>query len=38
MVAFIKRRKDFKTYAAAEVVSWDAPLASIENDVGTIVL
>ena len=38
MVAFIKRRKDFKTYAAAEVVRWDAPLASIENDVGTIVL
>lgn len=38
MVAFIKRRKDFRTYAAAEVVSWDAPLASIENDVGTIVL
>ena len=38
MVAFIKRRKDFRTYAAAEVVSWDAPLASIEDDVGTIVL
>ena len=38
MVAFIKRRKDFKTYASAEVVSWDAPLASIEDDVGTIVL
>jgi len=38
MVAFIKRRKDFRTYTAAEVVSWDAPLASIENDVGTIVL
>ena len=38
MVAFIKRRKDFRTYASAEVVSWDAPLASIEDDVGTIVL
>jgi len=38
MVAFIKRRKDFRTYAAAEVVSWDVPLASIADDVGTIVL
>lgn len=38
MVAFIKRRKDFRTYASAEVVCWDAPLASIEDDVGTIVL
>jgi len=38
MVAFIKRRKDFRTYASAEVVSWNVPLASIENDVGTIVL
>ena len=38
MVAFIKRRKDFKTYASAEVVSWDAPLASIEDDVGNIIL
>ena len=38
MVAFIKRRKDFKTYASADVVSYDVPLASIEDDVGTIVL
>lgn len=38
MVAFIKRRKDFKTYASAEVVSYDMPLASIADDVGTIVL
>ena len=38
MVAFIKRRKDFKTYASAEVVSYDVPLASIEDDVGTIIL
>lgn len=38
MVAFIKRRKDFKTYASAEVVSYDVPLASITDDVGTIIL
>ena len=38
MVAFIKRRKDFKTYTSAEVVSYDVPLASIEDDVGTIIL
>ena len=38
MVAFIKRRKDFKTYASSEVVSYDVPLASIEDDVGTIIL
>ena len=38
MVAFIKRRKDFRTVASAEVVSYDVPLASIADDVGTIVL
>lgn len=38
MVAFIKRRKDFRTVASAEVVSYDVPLASISDDVGTIVL
>ena len=38
MVAFIKRRKDFRTVASAEVVSYDVPLASIADDVGTILL
>lgn len=38
MVAFIKHRKDFRTVASAEVVSYDVPLASISDDVGTIVL
>ena len=38
MVAFIKRRKDFKTVASSEVVSYDVPLASIADDVGTILL
>lgn len=38
MVAFLKRRKDFRTYVSAEVVSYDVPLASISDDVGTIVL
>lgn len=38
MLAYIKRKKDFKTVASAEAVSWDMPLASIEDDVGTIVL
>lgn len=38
MVAFIKSRKNFKTYASAEVVTFDVPLASITDDVGTIVL
>ena len=38
MVAFIKRRKDFRTVASAEVVSYDVPLASIADDVGTIML
>lgn len=38
MVAFIKRRKDFRTVTSAEVVSYDVPLASISDDVGTIVL
>ena len=38
MVAFIKRRKDFRTVVSAEVVSYDVPLASIADDVGTIVL
>ena len=36
MVAFIKRRKDFKTVASSEVVSYDVPLASIADDVGTM--
>ena len=38
MVAFIKSRKNFKTYASAEVVTFDVPLASITDDVGTIAL
>ncbi len=38
MVAFIKSRKNFKTVLSAEVVSWDVPYSSIENDVGTLVL
>ena len=38
MVAFIKRRKDFKTIASAEVVNYDVPIASISDDVGTILL
>lgn len=38
MVAFLKRKKDFRTYISAEVVSYDVPLASIADDVGTIVL
>lgn len=38
MVAFIKSRKNFKTYASAEMVTFDVPLTSITDDVGTIVL
>ena len=38
MVACIKRRKDFRTVASAEVVSYDVPLASIADDVGTVLL
>ena len=38
MVAFIKRRKDFKTIVSAEVVNYDVPIASISDDVGTILL
>lgn len=38
MVAFIKRRKDFRTIASAEVVNYDVPIASISDDVGTILL
>lgn len=38
MIAFVKRRKDFKTVASAEAVAWEVPLASIEDDVGTITL
>lgn len=38
MIAFVKRRKDFKTVASAEAISWDVPLASIEDDVGTVTL
>jgi len=38
MIAFVKSRKNFKTVAAAEAVSWEVPLASIEDDVGTITL
>lgn len=38
MIAYVKRRKDFKTVVMAEAVSWAVPLASIEDDVGNIVL
>lgn len=38
MIAFMKRRKDFRTVASAEVIQYDVPLASISDDVGTIVL
>lgn len=38
MIAFVKSRKNFKTVAAAEAVSWDVPIASIEDDVGSITL
>lgn len=38
MIAFMKRRKDFRTVASAEVIHYDVPLASISDDVGTIVL
>ena len=38
MIAFVKSRKNFKTVAAAEAVSWEVPLASIEDDVGSITL
>lgn len=38
MIAFVKSRKNFKTVAAAEAVSWDVPVASIEDDVGSITL
>ena len=38
MYAYIKRRTDFKTVSAANVTSWDTPLASIDNDSGSVVL
>lgn len=38
MIAFVKRKKDFKTVASAETIAWDVPLASIEDDVGSITL
>ncbi len=38
MVAFIKRKSDFKTVISAHVISWDVPLNSIEDDVGNVVL
>lgn len=38
MIAYVKRKKDFKTVVLAEAVSWEVPLASIEDDVGNIVL
>lgn len=38
MLAYIKSRTDFKTVMSAEAISWDAPLCSIEDDVGTIIL
>ena len=38
MIAYVKRRKDFTTVVSAEAVSWEVPLASIEDDVGNIVL
>lgn len=38
MVAFIKRRSDFKTVASANVSAWDVPLASTEDDAGSVVL
>lgn len=38
MIAFVKSRKNFKTVATAEAVSWEVPLASIEDDVGSITL
>ena len=38
MIAYVKRRKDFATVVSAEAVSWEVPLASIEDDVGNIVL
>ena len=36
MYAYIKRRTDFKTVSAANVTSWDTPLASIDNDSGSV--
>lgn len=38
MLAYIKRKRDFRTLLCAEAVSWNVPLASIEDDVGTITL
>lgn len=38
MDAFIKSRANFHTVSSASVVSWDTPLASIDNDSGTVVL
>lgn len=38
MDAFIKSRVNFRTVSTASVTSWEAPLASIDNDSGSVVL
>lgn len=38
MIAYIKRRSDFKTVVSADAISWDVPLASVGDETGTVVL
>lgn len=38
MIAFVKSIRDFSTLAAAQVVSWDLPLATSGDDTGSVVL
>lgn len=38
MIAFVKSIRDFSTLAAAQVVSWDLPLATSGGDTGSVVL
>lgn len=38
MIAFVKSIRDFSTIAAAQVVSWDLPLATAGDDTGSVVL
>ena len=38
MIAFVKSIRDFSTLAAAQVVSWDLPLATSGDDTGIVVL
>lgn len=38
MIAYVKSIRDFCTLAAAQVVSWDLPLATSGDDTGSVVL